>query len=174
MKNFSSLNRIFWLALVLGLSLYPFGLNARKPYWTSPYNITWTAPSANASQSMPLGASISDVTSGWKTAICSFTSNAADVSAKTGNISNWGMYVYVCPPIPFPDTVGVDRPSTCMMVRLPFRLAIPLGWVKNIGVHFKLHASGNTAVEIDYRNGRIQKQEVLPKTRMKDVVTILQ
>ena len=47
-------------------------------------------------------------------------------------------------------------------------------WPEDKDVHFKLHAPGNTVVEVDYRDGRIQKLEVFPKARMKDVVKVLQ
>lgn len=47
-------------------------------------------------------------------------------------------------------------------------------WPKDKDVHFKLHAPRNTVVEVKYQNGRIHKIEVSPKSRLKDVVKILQ
>ena len=42
-------------------------------------------------------------------------------------------------------------------------------WPKDKDVCFKLHAPQNTTVEVEYRNGEIQKLEVLPESRMRDV-----
>lgn len=47
-------------------------------------------------------------------------------------------------------------------------------WPKDKDVHFKLHAPRNTVVEVKYQNGRIHKMKVSPKSRLKDVVKILQ
>lgn len=43
-------------------------------------------------------------------------------------------------------------------------------WPKDWNVHFKLHAPYNTTVEVNYKNGTIEKLEVLPKEREKDVI----
>jgi hypothetical protein len=43
-------------------------------------------------------------------------------------------------------------------------------WPKRWDVSFKLHATGNTTVECDYRAGRIAKLVVTPPDRAKDVV----
>ena len=47
-------------------------------------------------------------------------------------------------------------------------------WPKDKDVCFKLHAPQNTTVEVEYRNGEIQKLEVLPESRMKDVELFLE
>ena len=47
-------------------------------------------------------------------------------------------------------------------------------WPKDKDVYFKLHAPQNTVVEVEYRNGKIQKLDVTPQSRQKDVVRILQ
>lgn len=43
-------------------------------------------------------------------------------------------------------------------------------WKKEWNVHFKLHAPGNTTVELEYKNGKVKKLVVTPKEREKDVV----
>ena len=50
----------------------------------------------------------------------------------------------------------------------PIRL-LP-AWPQKWDVCFKLHAPGKTTVECVYRNGKIEKLEVLPKERAKDIV----
>lgn len=47
-------------------------------------------------------------------------------------------------------------------------------WPKEKDVYFKLHAPQNTTVEVEYSGGRIQKLEVLPANRMKDVEVFLE
>lgn len=47
-------------------------------------------------------------------------------------------------------------------------------WPKDKDVHFKLHAPQNTIVEVKYQDGKIQKMNVFPKSRLKDVVKLLQ
>jgi hypothetical protein len=42
-------------------------------------------------------------------------------------------------------------------------------WPKDWDVSFKLHAPRQTTVEVVYRGGRIEKLEVLPPERRKDV-----
>ncbi len=46
-------------------------------------------------------------------------------------------------------------------------------WKKEWDVHFKLHAPYNTTVEATLVNGKIEKLEVLPKEREKDVVNMI-
>jgi hypothetical protein len=46
-------------------------------------------------------------------------------------------------------------------------------WPKDWHVHFKLHAPFKTTVEVIYKNGKIEKLEVLPKEREKDVLNLL-
>lgn len=46
-------------------------------------------------------------------------------------------------------------------------------WPKDKDVHFKLHAPKNTTVEVEYKNGKVQKLEVLPEDRQKDVKLFL-
>lgn len=45
-------------------------------------------------------------------------------------------------------------------------------WPEDWDVSFKLKASGNTTVECEYRNGRVVKLEVTPKSRLKDIVNM--
>jgi len=45
-------------------------------------------------------------------------------------------------------------------------------WPKDWDVHFKLHAPYNTTIEATIRNGKLEKLEVLPKEREKDVVNM--
>jgi hypothetical protein len=42
-------------------------------------------------------------------------------------------------------------------------------WPRTMDVSFKLHAPSNTTIEVIYKNGKIEKLDVLPKSRMKDV-----
>ena len=46
-------------------------------------------------------------------------------------------------------------------------------WPKGKDVSFKLHAPQNTTVEVEYKEGKIQKLEVLPEHRMEDVELFL-
>ena len=43
-------------------------------------------------------------------------------------------------------------------------------WPKTWDVNFKLHAPGNTIVECVYRNGKVEKLEITPQIRAKDVI----
>ena len=43
-------------------------------------------------------------------------------------------------------------------------------WPMDWDVDFKLHAPGNTTVELSMRNGEVIKLEVFPENRRKDVV----
>lgn len=43
-------------------------------------------------------------------------------------------------------------------------------WPKEIDVHFKLHAPGNTTIEVVWKNGKMEKMEVWPEKRRGDVV----
>ncbi len=47
-------------------------------------------------------------------------------------------------------------------------------WPKDWNVHFKLHASKNTTVEAILENGEVTIMEVIPESRTKDIVNILQ
>lgn len=47
-------------------------------------------------------------------------------------------------------------------------------WPKDKDVCFKLHAPENTTVEVEYKNGKVQKLEVLPESRMKNVELFLE
>jgi hypothetical protein len=46
-------------------------------------------------------------------------------------------------------------------------------WPKNLDVHFKLYAPGQTIVECNYKNGKVQSLIVTPQARTKDVVNCL-
>jgi hypothetical protein len=46
-------------------------------------------------------------------------------------------------------------------------------WPKNLDVHFKLHAPGNTTVEAKLQNGRITLLNVQPAERAKDIINLL-
>ena len=46
-------------------------------------------------------------------------------------------------------------------------------WPKDWNVHFKLHAPYQTTIEVVYKNGKIEKLEVFPKDRKKDVISLL-
>ncbi len=43
-------------------------------------------------------------------------------------------------------------------------------WPETWDVHFKLHAPGNTTVECEFRDGKIQSLKVIPKARLRDIV----
>ena len=46
-------------------------------------------------------------------------------------------------------------------------------WKKEWNVHFKLHAPYNTTIEATLINGKIEKLEVLPKEREKDLINMI-
>jgi hypothetical protein len=46
-------------------------------------------------------------------------------------------------------------------------------WPKNVDVHFKLHAPGNTLVEAELKNGKLIMLNVLPLSRRADIVLML-
>jgi len=46
-------------------------------------------------------------------------------------------------------------------------------WPKNLDVHFKLYAPGQTIIECNYKNGKIESLIVIPQSRAKDVVNCL-
>ena len=50
------------------------------------------------------------------------------------------------------------------------RIILFPAWPKNWDVSFKLYAPKNTIVECIYKNGRIEKLEVTPESRIKDLV----
>lgn len=50
------------------------------------------------------------------------------------------------------------------------KILILPAWPKEWNVHFKLHAPQQTTVEVVYKNGKIEKLEVFPKSRKVDVV----
>lgn len=47
-------------------------------------------------------------------------------------------------------------------------------WPKEWNVHFKLHAPGETTVEATLKNGKVTDLKVLPKSREKDIVIMLE
>ena len=49
------------------------------------------------------------------------------------------------------------------------KILILPAWPKEWDVHFKLHAPQQTTVEVVYKNGKIEKLEVFPKSREADV-----
>jgi len=51
------------------------------------------------------------------------------------------------------------------------KLYVLPAWPKAWNVRFRLKASGNTSVEVDYRGGKLVKVAVTPKGRERDVVT---
>jgi hypothetical protein len=46
-------------------------------------------------------------------------------------------------------------------------------WPREWNVHFKLHAPKSTTVEVELRDGKVQKFVVLPESRRKDVEILL-
>ncbi len=46
-------------------------------------------------------------------------------------------------------------------------------WNKSWDIHFKLHAPQNTTVEVEFKNGEVKRLEVMPESRRKDVVLML-
>lgn len=50
------------------------------------------------------------------------------------------------------------------------KLLLMPAWPKDWDVTFKLHAPGKTSIECVYANGKVQKYEVTPKEREKDVI----
>lgn len=53
------------------------------------------------------------------------------------------------------------------------RILLFPAWPKKWDVHFKMHAPGNTTVEVVLQNGRITRLEVTPKHREKDIELLL-
>jgi len=53
------------------------------------------------------------------------------------------------------------------------KLRLLPSWPKRWNVRFKLHAPERTTVEADFRDGKLQRWEVIPARRAKDVVTSL-
>ncbi|RWY51626.1 DUF5703 domain-containing protein [Mucilaginibacter gilvus] len=47
-------------------------------------------------------------------------------------------------------------------------------WPKDLNVHFKLYATGQTIIECSYKDGKIQALTVTPKAREKDIVNCLE
>jgi alpha-L-fucosidase 2 len=68
-----------------------------------------------------------------------------------------------------------------ILTSLQFMLIQPVGdkiylmpaWPKNWNVSFKLHAPKQTTIEGEYRNGKLIKLIVIPKSRLKDVVNMV-
>ena len=50
------------------------------------------------------------------------------------------------------------------------RIYILPAWPRDRDVHFKLHAPGNTTVEVLYEDGQVKRLDVLPRERKADVV----
>ena len=50
------------------------------------------------------------------------------------------------------------------------KLYILPAWPKDWDVVFKLHASNQTTAEVTYRSGKVEKMEITPAARAKDVV----
>jgi Domain of unknown function (DUF5703) len=46
-------------------------------------------------------------------------------------------------------------------------------WPKNWNVHFKLHAAYQTTVEVIFKNGKLEKLDVIPAERKKDIINML-
>jgi hypothetical protein len=46
-------------------------------------------------------------------------------------------------------------------------------WPKDWNVHFKLHAPYQTTVEAVLKNGKIEKLDVIPEQRKKDIINLL-
>lgn len=53
------------------------------------------------------------------------------------------------------------------------KLHVLPAWPKDKDVAFKLHAPGNTTVEVVYTGGKIQKLKVFPKSREKDICVMV-
>ncbi|HPE77484.1 MAG TPA: hypothetical protein PLC80_15435 [Draconibacterium sp.] len=53
------------------------------------------------------------------------------------------------------------------------KIVLFTAWSKEWDVKFKLHAPGNTIVECSLINGRIEKLNISPATRRKDLITDL-
>jgi len=47
-------------------------------------------------------------------------------------------------------------------------------WPKDWNVHFKLHASNNTTVEVKLENGKLELLKVIPEERRKDILNLLE
>ena len=47
-------------------------------------------------------------------------------------------------------------------------------WPKEWNVHFKLHAPGETTVEATLKNGKVTDLKVLPESREKDIVIMIE
>ena len=47
-------------------------------------------------------------------------------------------------------------------------------WPKEWNVHFKLHAPGETTVEATLKNGKVTDLKVLPESRKKDIVIMIE
>lgn len=53
------------------------------------------------------------------------------------------------------------------------KLHVLPAWPKDKDVTFKLHAPGNTTIEVVYTGGKLQKLEVVPQSRLKDVKVMI-
>ena len=47
-------------------------------------------------------------------------------------------------------------------------------WPKEWNVHFKLHAPGETTVEVTLKDGKVTDLKVLPESREKDIVIMIE
>lgn len=57
-----------------------------------------------------------------------------------------------------------------LMQTVGTKIHILPSWPLDKDVHFKLHAPYNTTVEVNYKNGEIEKLEVYPKERENDII----
>ena len=47
-------------------------------------------------------------------------------------------------------------------------------WPKKWNVHFKLHATNNTTIEVELKNGNVNIIKVLPESRKKDIINLIE
>lgn len=174
MKHFSLLNRIFLLALVLGLSLYPLGVNARQSHWSSPYNITWTSPSANASQSMPLGGGDIGCNVWVENGDLLFYIQRSGCFSENGEYLKLGRVRVRLSPNPFSgysrfeQTLNLHDGTVTVSADDPSGLAVSIRmWVDLFthSVHLDLSSNRSVDMEAFYENWRTEDRELTDDNR---------
>ena len=174
MKHFSLLNSIFLLVLVWALSFYPFGVNARQPHWSSPYNITWTTPSANASQSMPLGGGDIGCNVWVENGDLLFYIQRSGCFSENGEYLKLGRVRVRLSPNPFSgysrfeQTLNLHDGAVTVSADAPSGLAVSIRmWVDLFthSVHVDLSSNRSVELEAFYENWRTEDRELTDENR---------
>lgn len=168
------MKKIIWGSLFLLLSFSPQLVKSQKKHWVDQYNITWSKPSANSSQSMPLGGGDIGCNVWVESGDLLFYIQRSGCFSENGEYLKLGRMRIHLSPNPFSDNYSFKQTLSLKDGTITVSGQNENGlfaeikmWVDLFthSVHLVLSASQSVETEVFYENWRTEDRELTDNNR---------